>query len=1378
MPVSVAQVLAQDGSVAGVGFLVSGGAVITCAHVVHAAGQGPGGRVELSFPHLPDAPRARGGVVAGRWRAPEAEDIAVVQLESVPAGARELLLGAGAGCRGHRVSSFGFPVQAPEGGHFGYGRAGDLLRGDHEAGMLLQLSEANDLTTGFSGGPVVDEVTGLVIGMVTSIVSPDTHLKGLGIAYATPTEVLREALPELTEHQVCPYRGLEPFTADHSRWFHGRDAAVESVLATLGGQRRMLLLLGPSGAGKSSLVQAGVLPALAEGAVPGSDRWLPLLLRPGQDLPTALEGAGLTGASTEGILPAVERRLTAEPDCDRLLLVIDQFEELLTQPTTAADAPVAEPAVAAAEELVAVLDAHAALSVILIMRDDFYPRLASMAPQLLETAAPGLLNVPATLSVPELRAIITQPAQTVGVRFEDGLPERIITDVLAAGPARQASVTLLPPLELALSQLWERRQDGRLTHQAYQQIGEVTGSLTTWCNSALNQLPAAHRPTAKRILTALVRPGDEAHAIPATRHQIPLTRLRTLATDTQDAGTSADTDFDDVLAALTRHRIITTGTTTQPGDAPGEPMAELIHDALIRDWDDLRDWAAQDHRFQVWLHRAAEAQARHAVSIHPGDLLDGTVLAEGIDWSRQRSLPPDITAFLTTSRQHQQATVRRTRRINTVLAGMLALALIATGVTFWQRQTALTAQDTAVAAQHEAQSRQLAAQSSNVLDSDPDLASLLAVQAYRTSPSDDAAASLYTAAAIPLRHRLTGHTGPVRSVAFSPDGKSLATSGADRITRLWDVATGKTRATLHGPAETVTSVAFSPDGKTLATSSYGILDKIVRLWDVKTGKALSTLHPQIEATSVAFSPDGKTLATGSDGSTVRLWDVKTGKTRTTLHGPYGEVNSVAFSPDGKTLATSSDNHTVRLWDVHTGKTRTTLHEPIGQVNSVAFSPDGKTLATGSDGSTVRLWDVSTGKILSTLHGHTDEVASAAFSPDSKTLATGSLDHTVRLWDVSTGKTLSTLHGHTDEVASAAFSPDSKTLATGSLDHTTRLWDVHSGQTRTTLQPKILVEVASLAFSPDGKTLATSSLGRTVRLWDVATGKTRTTLHGRTEGVNVVAFSLDGKTLATSNDDHTVRLWDVNTGKTRTTLHGHTERVTSVAFSPDSKTLATSSTGETVRLWDVQTGTTRTTFHAPLGGGNSVVFSPDGKTLASDWSNNNVRLWDVNSGKTRALFRGHTGGVKSVAFSPDGKTLATGAYDRTVRLWDVNSGKARTTLRGHTYQVTSVAFSPDSKTLATSSEDRTVRLWDVATGKTRTTLHGPIDTVSSVAFSPNGKTLATSSTDVRLWDVSLPDPAGASKQICKALHRDFTKEERSLYLQGQASQPVCPVSSTR
>lgn len=379
VPVSVVQVLAADGSVAGAGFLAGEGIAVTCAHVVDPAGQGPDGRVELVFPHLPDAPRVWGRVVAGQWRAAEAEDVAVLQLESVPAGAGALALGSGAGCQGHRVSSFGFPVQAPPGGHFGYGTAGDLLPGDDGAGSLLQLSGANDLTTGFSGGPVVDEVTGLVIGMVTSIASPDDHLKGLGIAYATPAEVLRQVRPELTEDEVCPYRGLEPFTAEHAGWFHGRDGAVESVLAALGGQRRMLLLLGPSGAGKSSLLQAGVLPALAAGGLPGSDRWLPLLTRPGRDLLAELERAGLPGAATDGIPPAVERRLATEADCDRLLLVIDQFEEILTHPTTT-DGGSSDSRLAAAEELVAAIDSHAALSVILVMRDDFYPRMAALAP--------------------------------------------------------------------------------------------------------------------------------------------------------------------------------------------------------------------------------------------------------------------------------------------------------------------------------------------------------------------------------------------------------------------------------------------------------------------------------------------------------------------------------------------------------------------------------------------------------------------------------------------------------------------------------------------------------------------------------------------------------------------------------------------------------------------------------------------------------------------------------------------------------------------------------------------------------------------------------------------------------------------------------------
>ncbi|MFI5526688.1 trypsin-like peptidase domain-containing protein, partial [Streptomyces platensis] len=829
MTASVVKVLTSDGGVAGAGFLVSDEIALTCAHVVHAARQGPGGRVTVAFPHIPDAPEVPARVLTEGWRGPEGDDLAVLRLEDVPADAGHMTLGPCAGTRGHRVVSYGFPAQAPRGGHFGYGTSGGRLPEADGTGRLLQLSQANDLTSGFSGSPVVDEMSGLVIGMVTSITSPDTHLRGLGIAYATPTEVLREAWPGLAVSDVRPYRGLEPFTAEHANFFHGREEVVQSVLAALGRNRRGLLLLGPSGAGKSSLIQAGTLPALAAGVIPGSDRWLPLLARPRQDLLAELERAGLPGATTDGVLIAAERRLATEPDHDRLILVVDQFEELLTQPepTLTANGQGLDRRMAAAQELAKLIDSQIPVTVLLIMRDDFYPRLAALAPDLMTAATPGLLNVPATLSEPELQAIITRPAQAAGARIQDNLPERIIADVLADDLARRAPVTLLPALELALSQLWERREDGQLTHQAYQRLGEVTGALATWCNTALDQLPDDQQPTAKRILIALVRPADETRAVPATRHQVPLDRLRALAIDPTEVGRTADAAFDSALAALTGHRIITTGTAPQPDAGPGEPIAELIHDALLRDWSDLRDWVAQDHRFQVWLHRAEQQQERHADTGHAGDLLAGTVLAEGLDWAHQRSLPTDIANFLTASQQHQQSEARRTRRINTVLASMLVLALIATGVAFWQRQTAVTAQHTAITAQHRAQSRQLAAQSDALLKSDPDLASLLAVHAHHTSPTAEAAASLYRVAALPLRNRLA-ISGVADSIAFSPDGKILVAGSGDGTVRLWSLASGKPRAPLRGHTDSVLSAVFSPDGRTLATGSE---DKTVRLWE-------------------------------------------------------------------------------------------------------------------------------------------------------------------------------------------------------------------------------------------------------------------------------------------------------------------------------------------------------------------------------------------------------------------------------------------------------------------------------------------------------------------------------------------------------------------
>nr|WP_311044709.1 trypsin-like peptidase domain-containing protein [Streptomyces sp. ID38640] len=1361
---SVTQILEGDDGVAGAGFLVAGDTVVTCAHVVRAAGQEPGGRVWLAFPHLAGAPTVAGRVLPEGWRAPEAEDVAVVRLESSPPGARELALGSAEGCRGHRVSAFGFPAQAPPSGHFGYGVAGDLLPTGGHAGPLLQLTGANDLTTGFSGGPVVDEVTGLVIGMVTAISGPDSHLKGLGIAYATPTQALREIWPELLEQQVSPYRGLEPFTAEHSRWFHGREAAVERVLAGLDRQQRALLLLGPSGAGKSSLVQAGVLPALAEGRVPGSGQWLTLVVRPGEDLLAELERAGLPGATTEGIIAAVERRLAADPVCRRVILVIDQFEELLAQ-ATSGERP-AEAGLSAAEQLLAAIGSQAAATVIMVVRDDFYPRLAALAPELLEAAAPGLLNVPANLSVPELHAIITRPAHTAGARIEDGLAERIITDVLAADSTgfspRQAAGTLLPPLELTLSQLWERREDGRLTHRAYQQLGEVTGSLTAWCNTAMGRLTADQRRVAQRILTALVRPADDTHLVPATRQQVPLDRLRALASDQADGRA-----FDEVLTALTRRRIVTTRTASRADATPGLPVAELIHDALIRDWQDLRDWVAEDHQFHAWLHRTGERRARFTDSGHPGDLLDGTDLAEGLAWSRQRGLPSDIAAFLTVSHRRQQAAVRRTRRVNTVLACLLAMALIAAGGALWQRQNAVTAQQEAVASKEVAQSRQLAVQSGALLEADPELASLLAVQAYRTRPTDEAAASLFKAAALPLRRTLPGHPDSVHSVELSPNGRTLAT-GSDTMARLWDTETGKRIKTITGHTGRVLEVTFSLDGRTLATGSD---DGTVQLLDATTGQGRKTLTvPGGGVWSVAFAPDGR-LATGSKDGTVRLWDVATGKARKPLTGHSGGVYSMAFSPDGRTLATGSDDKTVRLWNVATGSPRKALTDPSKSVHSVMFSPEGRTLITSGENGKVLLRDVATGKTRKTLTDPSREVNSVALSPDGRTLATTGTDAKIRVWDVATGATRETLTDPSGGVWSVAFGPDGRTLATGSDNGTVRLWGIATDAPRTTLTGST-ESVRSVAFAPDGRTLAAGT-GRRARLWDAVRGDARKpAFTSRTGRVYSVAFSPNGRTLATGTDG-VVQLWDAATGTSQKSLGSQAGSLHSMAFSPDGRTLVTGDDGRRVRLWDVATGDTRRTFTDPGLGVAHAAFSRDGRTLATG-SDTVVRLWDPVTGKLRRTLPGHAGRVLQVVFSPDGHTLAT-VDGWTIRLWDATTGERRGTLTGHTGYVDSVAFSPDGRTLATTGEDVKVRLWDVATGEIRDTFSDPGGIAWSVAFSPDGRTLATGGDDgaVRLWDVTLPGPAEAVRKICQLVHRDFSAAERSSYLPDQKPTPVCP-----
>jgi WD40 repeat protein len=1178
--------------------------------------------------------------------------------------------------------------------------------------------------------------------------------------------------PQARRDFFCPYRGLNSFREEDSAFFFGRDAAVDEIIGKLQ-KCPLAVVVGESGSGKSSLVRAGLIPRLRPMELAKTD-WQTTLFTPRKGKPLVIELVKKWLALARPDLKSDKRNEKAEEweekleqkkrgleelaseilerfGGKRVLLVIDDLEPFFTTDPTAT-----------AKFINLLLDATTSgiFSVVLTLRADYYEEALRIKP-LGDKLLTGQVNVrPMTLA--ERREVIVEPANRVGLKFEDGLVDRILED-LGDAPGN------LPLLGYLLETLWRERGSGPLRKSAYDKVGGVTGVISSIAQKTYEKLSDPNKEqNVKKIFLGLVKMDGPV----PTRDRVSMSIF--------------DESLRSAIEQFSEQRLL----VIDRDETTCEDTVELAHDSLTRNWELLSNWIAQDGPFLKGRNRLKGAVDSWKTDPYNKDvLLRGALLKEAESWlERDMPFDEDTRKFIQASTA--DAKKRQWVRAGTAITVFLVLAFL----TGWGIQK--TARFAEV--QKHARARGLIARSNitrDRWDGNWQGAAALAMGAMQEERSVEADHAFRAALRLLPRERgRLNHGGPVLAAACSPDGRYLvsASSNTAFICSIEDSG-AITPFALARHDTNISGIAFSPDGSKFATTGDDLRTK---LWTTGTGRCITNFTDLERDSRIGFSRDGNQLAIAS-GNVLNMWSL-------TNYGlDFSNTNdspiaTMDISPDGNYLAIGAENGMVRILTIPQGSPiLTTNLSPGAKVNVIRFSPDSLNFAVACTDGTVQVRATSNACPILT-RVYEGGVTDVRISPHGNRLATACLDHTARILAITNGSLVGPVMLHPAEVASVLFSHDGRFLATASWD-TARIWDLTLSdfpEIARMFHGSNTVEVIAFGTNNDDRLVTTSSDG-TTRLWETAGWQPVRAKGSSGKSVMAIGFDRTGRKFTTLAGNSVIQLWDVLSGNEITNYSFANLQIDSLTLGPSGEPITGS--GKRFYSWDsprqpvagdrleddikTLTGSRGNLLAAGCAHGSlvlysnftrflsfqhtttvsAVAFSLDEKLLAVGCAKSAAWLWNLAT--TQSLCLQHTGGVNAVCFSPDNGKFATASWERRIRIWDVQQSFPLPRLR-ETGSLDfegeipyALAFSPDGKFIAAGGGSGFVFIWDVQQNEQIARLDHDKQ-INALAFSPNGRFLGTACDDgfARLWiwdpNLLLDEANGRLNDIPQALRQHF------------------------